>query len=349
MLWPLSALLAIVLVTLALGWLADQILQRVARRHPESPVWALLRRCRIPLQLVVCTSLLLAARPIERIFDLEGDDTHHTVLLALMASLGWLTIRVVAAVLEAFFLRYQAVTDEPYRVQRVQTQLSLTRRVVSALIAVVTVAVMLLTFQAMRTIGASLLASAGILGIVAGIAAQSALGNFFAGLQIAFGDTVRIGDTVVVETQQGTVEEITLSYLVIRLWDYRRLIVPTSYFVSKPFENWTRKDPGLLGAVLLHLDHTTPVPELRTVLKEFLATNPLWDSTEWALQVTDTTPSTIVVRATMTARTPDDVAVLRFEVREHLVAHLRDHHPTALPRIRTGEGGRGRPGPVTPG
>ncbi|WP_457034041.1 mechanosensitive ion channel family protein [Kitasatospora sp. P5_F3] len=303
MLWPLVALLAIVLVTLAVGWVADQVLQRLAVSHPEAPIWALLRRCRVPLQLVVCTSLLIAVRPIERLLGLEGDDTHHVVLLVLIACLGWLTVRIVAAALEAFFTRYQALADDPARVQRVQTQLGMTRRVVSALIAVVTVAVMLLTFQTMRTVGASLLASAGIIGIVAGIAAQSALGNFFAGLQIAFGDTVRLGDTVFVEGQQGTVEEITLSYLVIRLWDYRRLIVPTSYFVSKPFENWTRKDPGLLGSVLLHLDHTTPVDQLRTALGDFLPTTPLWDTLEWSLQVTDTTPSTIVVRATMTART----------------------------------------------
>ncbi|WP_235502523.1 MULTISPECIES: mechanosensitive ion channel family protein [unclassified Kitasatospora] len=338
MLRPLVALLAIVLVTLAVGWVADQVLQRLAASHPEAPIWALLRRCRVPLQLVVCTSLLIAVRPIERLFGLEGDDAHHVVLLVLIACLGWLAVRIVAATLEAFFTRYQALADDPARVQRVQTQLGMTRRVVSALIAVVTVAVMLLTFQTMRTVGASLLASAGIIGIVAGIAAQSALGNFFAGLQIAFGDTVRLGDTVLVEGQQGTVEEITLSYLVIRLWDYRRLIVPTSYFVSKPFENWTRKDPGLLGSVLLHLDHTTPVDQLRTALGDFLPTTSHWDALEWSLQVTDTTPSTIVVRATMTARTPDDVATLRFEVREHLLAYLRDHHPTALPRIRTGEG-----------
>lgn len=337
--WPLVALLAIAVVTLAVGWVADRVLQRVAARHPESPVRALLRRCRVPLQLVVCTSLLIGARPIERIFDLDGDGVHHVVLLALIASLGWLTVRIVAGVLEAFFGRYEALSDDPARVQRVRTQVGMMRRVAGALVAVVTIAVILLTFQAMRTVGASLLASAGILGIVVGIAAQSVLGNFFAGLQIAFGDTVRLGDTVVVEGQQGTVEEITLSYLVIRLWDYRRLVVPTSYFVSKPFENWTRKDPGLLGSVLLHLDHTTPVDQLRAALGAFLLTTPLWDALEWSLQVTDTTPSTILVRASMTARTPDDVAALRFEVREHLLAHLRDHHPTALPRLRTGEVG----------
>ncbi|MET9398156.1 mechanosensitive ion channel domain-containing protein [Kitasatospora sp. NPDC002965] len=337
MLRPLITLLATVVATLATGWLVDQALQRAAARHPDAPVWPLLRRCRVPLQFVVASALLLVARPLERILDVPDAVPHHLVLLLLLASLGWLTVRVVAAGLEAVLSRYETVADDPARMQRVHTRISMLRRVVSAVIVVVTVAVMLLTFSAMRTVGASLLASAGIIGIVAGIAAQSALGNFFAGLQIAFGDTVRIGDTVVVDGQQGTVEEITLTYLVVRLWDYRRLIVPVSYFVSKPFENWTRRDPGLLASVILHLDHATPVDRLRTVLHDRLADNPRWDGAEWALQVVDTTPSTMVVRATMTARTPDDAALLRFEVREQLVAHLRDHHPEALPRLRTGE------------
>ncbi|WP_327676352.1 mechanosensitive ion channel family protein [Kitasatospora sp. NBC_00458] len=337
MLRPLITLLAAVVATLVTGWLVDQALQRAAARHPDAPVWPLLRRCRVPLQLVVVSALLLIARPLERILHVPDEAPHHLVLLLLLASLGWLTVRVVAALLEAVLSRYETVADDPARMQRVHTQISVLRRVVSAVIVVVTVAVMLLTFSAMRTVGASLLASAGIIGIVAGIAAQSALGNFFAGLQIAFGDTVRIGDTVVVEGQQGTVEEITLTYLVVRLWDYRRLVVPVSYFVSKPFENWTRRDPGLLASVLLHLDHATPVDLLRTALHDRLAENPLWDGAEWALQVVDTTPSTMLVRATMTARTPDDAAQLRFDVREQLVGYLRDHHPEALPRLRTGE------------
>ncbi|MEV7021448.1 mechanosensitive ion channel domain-containing protein [Kitasatospora sp. NPDC093558] len=336
MLRPLITLLATIVATLAIGWIVDQALQRLAARNPAAPAWPLLRRCRIPLQLTVITALLLAASPLKRIFHLKNDEgAHHLLLLLLLASLGWLTVRVVAALLEAVLGRYETVTEDPARRQRVHTQISMLRRAVSAAIVVVTVAVMLLTFSAMRTIGASLLASAGIIGIVAGIAAQSALGNFFAGLQIAFGDTVRIGDTVVVDGHQGTVEEITLSYLVVRLWDYRRLIVPVSYFVNRPFENWTRRDPGLLAAVLLHLDHTTPVGALREALHTRLETHPLWDGAEWALNVTDTTPSTIVVRATMTARTPDDAAQLRFDIREHLIAYLCDEHPEALPRLRT--------------
>ncbi|GAB2708685.1 mechanosensitive ion channel family protein [Kitasatospora kifunensis] len=332
MLRPLLTLLVTVAATLVVGWVVDQTLQRLSARHPEDSLWSLLRRCRIPLQLVVAPALLLAAHPVAQ---LTNQGLRHALLLVLLAALGWLTARVMAAALAAVQIRYESVAGDASRLQRVRTQLSMLRRAVSAVIVAVTVAVMLLTFAEMRTIGASLLASAGIIGVVAGIAAQSTLGNFFAGLQIAFGDTVRIGDTVVVETQQGTVEEITLTYLVVRLWDYRRLIVPVSYFVSKPFENWTRKDPGLLAVVLLHLDHTTPVAALRERLRETLARSPLWDGAEWALRVIDTTPSTIVVRATMTARTPEDTFLLRCEVREDLLGFLRDEHPQALPRLRT--------------
>ncbi|MFJ5231680.1 mechanosensitive ion channel family protein [Kitasatospora sp. NPDC088391] len=335
MLWPFLSLLAAILATLLAGWLVDQVLQRVAAAHPDAPVWALLRRCRIPLQLVLLSALLLAARPVRRIFHADDSGSRHAVLLLLIGSLGWLTVRVLAAVLEAVFSRYETVTEDASRVRRVRTQLGLVRRVGSALVWVVAGGAMLLTFDAMRTVGASLLASAGIIGIVAGIAAQSALGNFFAGLQIAFSDTVRIGDTVVLEGQQGTVEEITLSYLVLRLWDDRRLVVPVSYFVAKPFENWSRRDPALLAWVLLHLDHRTPVEELRAELKRFLDSTELWDGRAWSLDATDTTPSTLVLRAGMTAADPDAAAALKFAVREHLVAHLRDRHPEALPRVKT--------------
>jgi small-conductance mechanosensitive channel len=341
MTWKLtSQLIALALtigLTLLIGWLVDKALQRVAAKHPETTVWPMLRRCRIPLQFVVCLALLLANAPLAQLFDRHAGDVRHGLLLALIASIGWLANRVLAAVLTAFFSRYQEVSDDPSRVQRVRTQISLLRRTASALVILVTAGAMLLTFPEMRAIGTSLLASAGLIGIVAGIAAQNTLGNFFSGLVIAFGDLVRIGDVVVVEQQQGTVEEITLSYLVIRLWDQRRLVVPVSYFVSRPFENWTRADPHTTGSVLLHLDHTTPVPELREEFHRLLLDSKEWDGRDWGLVVFDTTPSTIVVRATMTARNPDDAFALRCQTREHLLAWLRDRHPGALPRVRTGK------------
>jgi small-conductance mechanosensitive channel len=339
MTWKLTTqLIALALtigLTLLIGWLVDKALQRVAAKHPETTVWPMLRRCRIPLQFVVCLALLLANAPLAQLFDRHAGDVRHGLLLALIASVGWLANRVLAAVVTAFFSRYQEVSDDPSRVQRVHTQISLLRRTAGALVILVTLGAMLLTFPEMRAIGTSLLASAGLIGIVAGIAAQNTLSNFFSGLVIAFGDLVRIGDTVSVEGQTGTVEEITLSYLVVRLWDQRRLVVPVSYFVSQPFESWTRADPHTTGWILLHLDHTTPVPELREEFHRLLLDSKEWDGRDWGLVVFDTTPSTIVVRATMTARNPDDAFTLKCHAREELLAWLRDHHPEALPRVRT--------------
>ena len=163
-------------------------------------------------------------------------------------------------------------------------------RVVTAIVGVVAVAAMLLTFPAMRAAGASLLASAGILGIVAGVAAQSTLSNMFAGLQIAFGDMVRIGDTVVVDGEWGTVEEITLTFLTVRTWDERRITMPVSYFTSKPFENWSRGTPQMTGIVYWHLDHTAPVEAMRERLRDILRECPAWDGRDYGLAVTDTTP-----------------------------------------------------------
>ncbi len=155
--------------------------------------------------------------------------------------------------------------------------MSLITRVVAAVVGVVAVAAMLLTFPAMRAAGASLLASAGILGIVAGVAAQSTLSNMFAGFQIAFGDMVRLGDTVVVDGEWGTVDEITLTFLSVRTWDERRITMPVSYFTSKPFENWSRGGAQMTGIVFLHLDHSAPIEAMREKLRDLLRECPAWD------------------------------------------------------------------------
>jgi small-conductance mechanosensitive channel len=159
------------------------------------------------------------------------------------------------------------------------------------------------------------------------------LGNLFAGLQVAFGDSVRIGDTVVVDGEWGKVEEISLAFLTVRIWDDRRLTMPVSYFNSKPYENWSRGGHEITGTVFLYLDHATPVPELRAKLHQFLLSRKEWDRRNWSLVVTDTTPSTIEVRAAMSSRNADDAWNLRCAVREELIAWLRDHHPYALPRV----------------
>ncbi|TJZ51242.1 mechanosensitive ion channel [Streptomyces piniterrae] len=334
---PIAVIGGAVVVTLILGWLADRTLHRIDVRHPETPLWDLLRRCRIPLQVVLCTALLRGA------YDetgLESVEQHsagvgRALSLILIAATAWLLVRASAAVVESWYSRYAAAGRDAARVRRVRTQVTLIQRVVTAVVGVVAAAAMLLTFPEMRAVGTSMLASAGVLGIVAGIAAQSTLGNLFAGLQIAFGDMVRLGDTVVVDGEWGTVEEITLTFLTVRTWDERRITMPVSYFTSKPFENWSRGGPQMTGTVLFHLDHSAPVEEMRQRMQKILEESPDWDGRSWSLVVTDTTPSTIVVRALVTARDADTIWTVRCHVRERMIEWLRTEHAYALPRIST--------------
>lgn len=334
---PLIVIGGSVTLTVIVGWLVDRLLTKTDLRHPETPLWGLLRRCRFPFQVVLGTSLVRGSYRETRLF---GDEDHMDAMglvltLILIVTLAWLAVRISAAVVESSYARYATGPRDPARARRVRTQLTLIQRVVTAVIGVVAAAVMLLQFPAMRAFGTSMLASAGLLGIVAGIAAQSTLGNLFAGLQIAFGDTVRIGDTVVVEGEWGTVDEITLTYLVVRTWDERRITMPVSYFTSKPFENWSRGGAQMTGTVFFQLDHTAPIAELREHLRTVLEDCPTWDGRAWNLLVTGTTPSTIEVRALATARNADDIWTLRCEIRERLLVWLREEHPYALPRILT--------------
>ncbi|MGN5382300.1 mechanosensitive ion channel family protein [Streptomyces lasalocidi] len=334
---PLFVIGGSVLFTLAIGWASDRLLRKADERHHDTPLWGLLRRARFPYQLVLCAALLRGSYDQAKLLERHQAGIGRTLTLVLIGAAAWLVIRIAGAVVETSYSRYARAHRDAARVRRVRTQVELIMRVVSAIVMVVAIAAMLLTFPAMRAAGASLLASAGILGIVAGVAAQSTLSNLFAGLQIAFGDMVRIGDTVVVDGEWGTVEEITLTFLTVRTWDERRITMPVSYFTSKPFENWSRGTPQMTGTVHWHLDHGAPVEAMREKLYDILRESPAWDGRAYSLVVTDTTPNTIQVRALMTAKDSDDIWAVRVAVRERMLTWLVAQHPYALPRVNTSE------------
>ncbi|AWL37905.1 MULTISPECIES: mechanosensitive ion channel family protein [Streptomyces] len=334
---PLLVVGGSLVLTLVLGWLVDVLLRRADARHSETPLWGLLRRCRPPLQVVLGTALLGATYTQIRV-DAVRDHRAvigQTLTLVLIAASAWLVLRVAATIVESSYARYAAASRDAARVRRVRTQVTLIQRVVTAVVATVAIAAMLLTFPEMRTVGTSMLASAGVVGIVAGVAAQSTLGNLFAGFQIAFGDMVRLGDTVVVNGEWGTVDEITLTFLTVRTWDERRITMPVSYFTSQPFENWSRGGAQMSGTVYFQLDHSAPVAEMRDALRDILGECAAWDGRNWSLAVTDTTPTTMEVRAVVTAKDADDIWTVRCAVREQLIVWLRAHHPYALPRVTT--------------
>ncbi len=337
MLRPLIVIGGSVVLTLLVGWTADLLLRRADQRHHQVPLWGLLRRCRLPLQFTLCAALLRGSYDQAELTKEHSVGAGRILSLVLIGSTAWLLVRIATAIVESSYARYAHTHRDPARVRRVRTQVALIQRVVSAIVGVVAVAAMLLTFPAMRAAGASLLASAGILGIVAGVAAQSTLSNMFAGFQIAFGDMVRLGDTVVVNGEWGTVDEITLTFLTVRTWDERRFTMPVSYFTSQPFENWSRGGVQMTGTVFFHLDHHAPVEEMRAKLRDILRECPAWDGRDYGLAVTDSTPSTMEVRALVTAKDADDVWTVRVTVREQMLRWLAVHHPYALPRVNTAD------------
>jgi hypothetical protein len=259
----------------------------------------------------------------------------HVLTLALIGIGAWLVAAVLISVEQAALSRLRVDVRDNRHARRLQTQVTLVRRVTVAAIAVLALGAMLMTFPAARIAGTSLLASAGVIGAIAALAAQSLLGNVFAGLQIAFSDAIRLDDVVIVEDKWGRIEDITLTYLVVHLWDDRRLVIPTSYFMSQPFENWTRREAALLGTVELDLDWSVPVEDMREELRGILQDTDLWDGRVSVLQVTDAVNTLVRVRALVSAADAPTLFDLRCLVRERLVQWTRRVHPYAVPRVRT--------------
>ena len=306
--------------------------RRLGRR--DQVLASLAGRARYPFRVLTIVVALLIARPEEGASPETVDRVRHVGLLLLIGVGAWLLARLTLVAQDAALRRQDLSVPDNLRVRRLYTQVILLRRITVAVIAVAAIAAMLLTFASVRAIGASLLASAGVVGIIVGLAAQTTLSNVFAGLQLAFSDELRLDDVVVVQEEWGRIEELTLTYVVIRLWDERRLVLPTTYFTQTPFQNWTRHESRVIGSVVLHADYSLPVSPLRQELRRVLEDSPLWDRQDWVLQVVDTTPTTMVLRALMSSADAPSNWDLRCDVREQLLAFLAEHYPEQLPRIR---------------
>ena len=256
------------------------------------------------------------------------------VEIGLIITFAWILLRSVRVVQDYVFHRFDFNKANNLRERKIRTQLLYIRQIVVALIIFLTIAAVLLSFSSLRKIGAGLLTGVGIGGIIIGFAAQRSLANLLAGLQIAFTQPIRLDDAVLIEGEFGRVEEITLTYVVVKLWDERRLILPINYFIEKPFQNWTRHSAELLGTVTLYTDYTVPVEAVRQELNRLVKDNPLWDGKAVALEVTDLTPDAVQLRALVSARTSGDAWTLRCTVRESLVQFITKNYPDSLPRTR---------------
>jgi small-conductance mechanosensitive channel len=254
--------------------------------------------------------------------------------ILLIVAVALISFQAVGLGEKVVMMRFDIGVADNLRARKIQTQLQVISKTLYILIGLFTVASILMLFEEVRRLGTSILASAGVVGVILGFAAQKTISNLFAGFQIALAQPIRLDDVVIVEGEWGRIEEITLTYVVVHIWDDRRLIVPLSDFIEKPFQNWTRVSAHLLGSVLLWVDYSLPLEETRQAVRQIIEASPLWDRRFWNLQVSDTSERTMQIRVLCTAADSSKAWDLRCEVREKLIVFIQKNHPRSLPRLR---------------
>ncbi|MGH8666672.1 MAG: mechanosensitive ion channel family protein [Burkholderiales bacterium] len=334
--WVVSVIVLalMVLVGLVAHYVVYAAATRIARRTPRPLDDLLVRHSRKPARLLFPLVFIIYAwnviPPAPEIAFL-GD---RVLGVLFVASVAWLLVKMLTALSELLELRYPLNVADNLAARRIWTQANIFRQIGTGIVCVVAGALILMKIPGVENLGTSLLASAGIVGIIVGAAARPALSNLIAGLQIALTQPIRLEDVVIVEGEWGQIEEISNTYIVVRIWDLRRLIVPLSYFIEKPFQNWTRQTTDLLGTVFVNVDYTVPFDEVRAALHRILQSSKLWDGKVWNLQVVEATEHTVQLRALMSAPDASTAWDLRCEVRERLIAFVQERFPDSLPRAR---------------
>lgn len=327
-----SAGFAGLIISLLVGWLVE-------RRHGERPIEIAsyelhLKVLRIPFRLLLPAIAIRISFPWLEFPDDVLNVLSHTVQIWIIFALGYFAKRLFVMVREMLLEEYPIDVEDNLQARRIMTQYRVIERIGTVLISVIAIGAILMTFDSVRQFGVSLLASAGIAGVVIGFAAQKSLGTLLAGIQIAVSQPIRLDDVVIVEGEWGRVEEITLTYVVVRVWDERRLIVPVTYFLDNPFQNWTYTSAQILGTVFVYADYSVPVEEVRQELKRILDSTDLWDGRAWSLLVTDSNDRTMEMRALISAANSSKAWDLRCLVRERLIDFLQREYPESLPKVR---------------
>ncbi|WP_421570670.1 mechanosensitive ion channel family protein [Stenotrophomonas sp. PD6] len=328
-LWPIGIALAIGITG---WWLLMALTRRLkGRDYRRARITRVISR---PLAFALPMLVLIPALEATPLDGRWLDQSLRLLHIGVTACFIWLLVRAVAAGEQAILRDNPMEVADNLAARRIQTQTRVLSRVLMGAIILVGAAMVLLTFPMVRQIGTALLASAGIIGLVAGIAAKPVFGNLIAGLQIALTQPIRLDDVVIVEGEWGRVEEIGSSYVVVRIWDERRMVVPLTWFIENPFQNWTRRSADLLGTAFLWLDYRAPIAAIRAELERICKGEALWDGRVCVTQVTETTDHTLQVRLLVSARNSGDAFDLRCIVRERMLDFLAREHPQALPRTR---------------
>lgn len=325
----------IILLAAAIALAVHNRLRALTRRllaHRTPQLFSVMTQMRGLTRLGLLILAMLIAVPVAPIEPFTKRLVWQLLLMAIIALIGWAIVESMHIGAALYLRRFRLDTADNLLARKHNTQVRVLLRSADVLIIIITIGAMLMTVPEVRQYGVSLLTSAGVAGIVAGLAARPVLSNLFAGVQIAMAQPIRLEDGIVVEGEFGNVEEITSTYVVVRLWDLRRMILPLSYFIEKPFQNWTREATAMIGAVMLYVDYRAPVAAIRAKAEEIVKASPRWDGQTLNVQVTDFNHDSMQIRILASSRQSFD---LRCEVREQLIDWLQREHPEALPRARS--------------
>ena len=309
------------------------ILRRLMRKEDGLPA-SLIERARRPARLAFILVALMIVIHGSSLPEAWRSPLLHLASVMIITIIGWTAIVMVNFASDRVARRYKLDTEDNLQARKYITQTRVLRRTVNIVIFVLTLGAVLLTFEGVQKYGVSLFASAGAAGLVVGLAARPVLANLIAGIQIALTQPIRIEDVVIVDGEWGWVEEIGATYVVVRIWDWRRMVVPLSYFIEQPFQNWTRESASIIGAVKWYADYTLPVAEMRAKLEELVKASPNWDGQVVNLQVTEASPNTMELRGLMSAKSSPRAWDLRCEIREKMLDWMQKAHPESLPRVR---------------
>ncbi|SNR25724.1 Small-conductance mechanosensitive channel [Maribacter sedimenticola] len=281
-------------------------------------------------------SILIRSESLRTLLQLEehGYWFKKASTVLFIFSITWLMLNLLKMVKKVIISNYDVRAENNLKARKIYTQFNILERIFIFTIIILAIGAVLMSFESIRELGVSIFASAGVAGIIIGFSAQKMIGTVLAGIQIAIAQPIKMDDVVIVEGEWGRIEEITLTYVVVKIWDKRRLIVPTPYFIEKPFQNWTKTSSDILGTVFLYTDYKVPFDELRKELTKILESTPLWDKEVNVLQVTDSKQSCVEIRALMSAKDSSTAWDLRVLVREKLITFLQENYPESIVRTR---------------
>jgi small-conductance mechanosensitive channel len=333
---PWAVSLGLIGLAVVVALVAHWVLVRIVRRSLEGNAYwsALAVRTRRPTRLAFIAAALSLAASIAPLTTAQAATVKHVLLILFIILVGWIVLTALDIAAALHLRKFKIDVEDNLLARKHLTQVKILRRASAVVVGLVTVGLALMTIPGVRQWGVSLLAAGGAASLIVGLALQPLLTNLIAGIQIAITQPIRLDDAVIVEKEWGNIEEINATYVVVRLWDWRRMVLPLSYFIQTPFQNWTRESAALIGTAMLYVDPAAPVDRLRAKLEEIARASPLWDGKVVNLAITDLTAEVMEVRCLVSARNAPKTFDLRCEVREKMMAFLRDELPEAFPKRR---------------